>query len=543
MPRVVAVSALILAVFFCSPASRAPAAQQRTLAQVVGSAKPAVVFVVVATSNGAQSGTGFVVQSTTTTTTVITANHVVEGGTQVDVIFDSDEHKRYQAEVVKRDHKRDVAMLRVAVGNRPNLELEQPSDIQEGTSIVLIGYPLATLEFRRVQGDSLRPSVHSGIVSAIRFNGELIQFDAATYHGDSGAPIIDVTTGKVLAIVHGAELDPSYAAKGLEQTLPGSSFGPSSATIAAVMFGTPTQDNADTSGESMSTSSTVASAGGRSGANSASYRIGYGVPHEVVTNGDTGSGAQIDQAVESSALDRLTTYLKADNSLYLIPVDVPPSAVSNSQSLSGFCDDARLDGITVPTYSWSLTGGPRYNGYGAMVGYSGTAQATVSFFVFDCYGEPFFYEQKTKSENRYFAHRAPDREIVDMTNDLLDQLMNDFTQARAQHAGVWQGLLKTGIALDPSDTTLHSMMFFSKQPEGYKVFVVVPNGPADKAGVRVQDVILTVNGQDISSFTPDQLIAQVKMQSYTITVQRPGGTVTLTVHPEAYSDLLKELQH
>jgi hypothetical protein len=76
--------------------------------------------------------------------------------------------------------------------------------------------------------------------------------------------------------------------------------------------------------------------------------------------------------------------------------------------------------------------------------------------------------RKTKSENRYFAHRTPDREIVDMTDDLLDQLISDFSETRTSSSAAWTSLLKTGIAIDPSDSRFHSMMFVQKLPEGTK---------------------------------------------------------------------------
>jgi len=443
------VSALIIAL------AAAGTARALTVEQVVKKAKPATVFIVVATNSGAQSGTGFAVQSDSDSTTVVTANHVIEGETQVDVIFDSSEKKRYPAEIVRRDHVKDVAILKVHVGNRPTLSLESPDDVSEGMQIVLVGYPLATLEFRRLQGDELQPSVHTGIVSAIRFNGAILQFDAATYHGDSGGPIIDTDNGRVVAIVHGAELDPSYAARGLEPTLPGSSFGPSSSTIAAVMYETGPSSTDQASAESEESSGGTPAPAVAAAGTSSSFRVGYGIPHETVT-GDAQSGTEINQAIESAALDRLQGFLKQDNSLYLIPVNLDPSVVSDSQRLSGYCDDARLNALVFPAYSWTLTGGPRYNVYGAVLGYSGTATATVDLFVVDCYGIPFFLEQKSKSENRYFAHRAPDRELVDMTNDLLSQLMTDFGGQRAKYAAMWESLLKTGLNVDPTDGKLHS---------------------------------------------------------------------------------------
>lgn len=518
-------------------------AKALTVEQVVKKAKSATVFIVVATNNGAQSGSGFAVQSNADSTTIVTANHVVEGGTQVDVIFDGSEKKRYPAEVIRRDHVKDVAILKVHVGHRPFLSLESPDDVSEGMQIVLIGYPLATLEFHRVQGDALQPSVHTGIISAIRFNGAVLQFDAATYHGDSGGPIIDTDNGRVVAIVHGAELDPSYAARGLEQTLPGSSFGPSSSTIASVIYQTGTGNSPSISAQGEESSGSGPASNVAAAGTSSSYRVGYGIPHEVVTSGDPQFGNGINAAVESAAIDRLQEFLKQDNSLYLISVSPDASAMSDSQRLSGYCDDARLNALVLPSYSWGLTGGPRYNGYGHLMGYSGEATATVALFVFDCYGVPFFTEQKSKSENRYFAHRTPDREIVDMTNDLLSQLMSDFAAWRSQYAGAWQSLLKTGLAIDPTDGRLHSMLYFAKKPEGYQVISVAPNGPADRAGVKVQDIIEQVNGRDTDGMNISEIVGLMNASSYTLVLQRPGGNVTVTVHPEPYDQLVKELQH
>jgi S1-C subfamily serine protease len=520
------------------------------LAKLVASVRPAVVYVVVATDSGAQSGSGFVLRSDANTSTIVTANHVIEGETQVDVIFDSNEHERYPAQIVMRDHRRDVAILKVPAGHRHTLSLESARDTQEGTAIIVMGYPRVTLEFERIAGDDLRPTVHSGIVSAVRFNGEVIQFDALTDHGDSGGPIIDEATGRVVAIVHGAPLDPSYAARGLEQELPGSTYGPSASTVEAVLSGAPSTASiaAGTSGAETSAGRSGAVVGSssifsRAGANSASYRVGYGVPQSYTTEGSTDSSNSINEAVDASVLQRLQAYLQQENSLYLIPLKLSSEALSDSQHLSGYCDDSRVNALAIPAFAWNLTGGPRYNGYGVLVGYSGEAAVKIDFFVFDCFGMPFFAEQKTKTENRYFAHRQPDREIVDMANDLLDQVTSDFSVAKTQRAAAWNNLLKTGLSIDPSDRSYHSMMYFTKKPEGYQVLIVVANGPADQAGIKQKDIIEQVNGVDAASLSIDGLREQMNRPTYTVAVQRPGGTETITVHPSQYAELVRLLQH
>ena len=115
------------------------------LAKVVASVRPAVVYVVVATDSGAQSGSGFVLKSDANTSEIVTANHVIEGETQVDVIFDNNEHERYPAQVIMRDHRRDVAILKVPIGHRHTLSLESARDAQEGTAIIVMGYTPASL--------------------------------------------------------------------------------------------------------------------------------------------------------------------------------------------------------------------------------------------------------------------------------------------------------------------------------------------------------------------------------------------------------------
>jgi S1-C subfamily serine protease len=520
------------------------------LAQLVRSTRPAVVFVVVAMASGAQSGTGFVSSSDASTSTIITANHVIEGETHVDIIFDSDEHERYPARVIKRDHVRDVAVLAVDVGHRSTLLLDSARDIQEGASIIVIGYPLVTLEFRRLGGDALRPSVHSGIISAVRLNGEIVQFDAATYHGDSGAPIIDVSNGRVVALVHGVALDPSYAARGLEQALPGSSFGPSATTISAVLNGAGTSQSMIPNGSSTDTGSARIASGGKTaavasasvGATSASYRLGYDVPHLSVTKGSVDQGNDIDQALVASVEDRLVAFLKGDNALYLVPVHLNAQSVTDSEHLSGYCDDNRLNALAAPVYAWHLTGGPRYNSFGGIVGYSGTATVKMDLIVVDCFGFPFFAGEKTKSENRYFAHRTPEREIVDMANNLLDELTQDFEAARSARSAAWSNLLKTGIQIDPKDHDFHSLVALRKKSKGFAVVAIVPGGPADKAGIRVQDVILKIDENDASFLSLAELVGKMNTSEYIVSIQRPEGTLNVTVHPMHYAEIAKLLQ-
>ena len=502
---------LVLGLALLGAGTPAPSAPS-DLSSIVATAKPAVVFIVALGPSGTQSGSGFVIASSASETTVVTANHVVEGETQVDVIFDSNERERYTARIIKRDHLRDVAVLSVNIGNRPILKLAPIESIREGMNIALIGYPMATIAFKKINGDALRPSIHGGIVSAIRLNGELVQFDAATYHGDSGAPILDARTGNVIAIVHGAELDPSYVARGLEQALPGSAFGPSSATIAAVFNGA-------------STAAATAAAGTPARSSSA-YRLGYFL---APSGNATGLAKDIDDAFRSKVVDRIPSVFTEHNEIYLIPIKLTKREFQSVSALSGKCEDDNVDGVIMPTYTWS------YSSQAARVG--------VALDIADCHGFTYYSEKKEKTENPAFAHRTPAEEMVDMGNDLVDRLLADFSTYREQHLGAWKSLTSVGLAIDPATPGRYAMMFFRKVPDGIRVVDVVPNGPAERAGLRVDDIIASVDGNPAASMSTDDFAKLLDNPSVTFTVLRPGGPVSIVLHTLSYNELLQSLAH
>nr|WP_184300709.1 serine protease [Roseateles oligotrophus] len=119
--------------------------------------------------------------------------------------------------ILQLDRERDLALLRVDGAALPPLVLALDGEAQEGTSIAFMGFPIGgALGFSFV--------THRGIVSSIApialpqvgaqvlseksirkiregsFN--ILQLDATAYPGNSGGPVFDVVSGKVVGVIN-----------------------------------------------------------------------------------------------------------------------------------------------------------------------------------------------------------------------------------------------------------------------------------------------------------------------------------------------------
>ncbi len=120
-----------------------------------------------------------------------------------------------RAKVSAADKGHDVALLKFNGGPLPALKLAEDDDVEEGQEIAFTGFPIGAVL-------GLYPVTHRGIVSAItpiaiplpstrkldsvmikRLQGgfEVLQLDATAYPGNSGSPLFDPATGKVVGIV------------------------------------------------------------------------------------------------------------------------------------------------------------------------------------------------------------------------------------------------------------------------------------------------------------------------------------------------------
>lgn len=121
---------------------------------------------------------------------VLTAAHVVDRAETVSVKLGAG--PALEAQVLRVHRERDVALLRVAGREYPNLPLATaPTPVGHG--LYVMGSPLS---------EALSASVSRGVVSGIRRLGThtLLQTDARINPGNSGGPLVD-ERGRVIGIV------------------------------------------------------------------------------------------------------------------------------------------------------------------------------------------------------------------------------------------------------------------------------------------------------------------------------------------------------
>jgi serine protease Do len=166
-------------------------------------------------------GTGFVVGDGTL---VATNFHVLpegadsESGPHMAVLAGRTEDalSLRSARVVGTDREHDLALLKI---DGPGLPALQFDDVpaREGQAVALIGFPIAGVL-------GFAPVTHRGIVASITTvalpaasarqldprailrlregNFEVLQLDATAYPGNSGGPLLDIASGRVIGIVN-----------------------------------------------------------------------------------------------------------------------------------------------------------------------------------------------------------------------------------------------------------------------------------------------------------------------------------------------------
>jgi S1-C subfamily serine protease len=199
------------------------------LEALIVAAKPSVVAVGVFNPTGSPRfgfrGSGFVVGAGNL---VVTNAHVLPevipaGGTEgslavvVPRLGVSENAAMRAAKLLGVDRTHDLALLQIDGPPLPALDLAEASGAREGAAVAIIGFPIGgALGFT--------PVTHRGIVSSITgialpapgaqsLNSQAInrlrqgsfdiyQLDATAYPGNSGGPVLEVETGKVIAVIN-----------------------------------------------------------------------------------------------------------------------------------------------------------------------------------------------------------------------------------------------------------------------------------------------------------------------------------------------------
>jgi len=477
----------------------APPAPPLGFPELYKSIKPSVVYILTTLPSGRASGSGFVYDSDASETIIATAAHVVANAVRVEVVLDSDISKRVSAKILQNDAKRDVAFLSIPVGNRKPLRMADRDQIVEGTTIAAIGYPRAATVFETMSGDDLRPSVHMGIISAVRVNGELIQIDAQTDHGDSGGPIVDTKTGRVIGIVRGALLDPTYLAAGVQQALPGTGFAASSTVVYGVRNGLISATKTATATPSSATAS---------GSNS-EYRVAFIMPS--VTPTAAMNPTMVTVITELMGFyTRFRSHFTADNSLYAIAG--PGNILTlDATQLRTVCDNLHVNGVMLPTYNMSFK--------------DSVLKTEAGFYVEDCSGVPYYGRVVRTAHDR--TPRLTNDVLITAGNDAIDQNLKQFDEYRDTHRDTWMALLKSGAPVDsPAKHVLATMILSDGQ---YRVAHLNPIGTGAKAGLKEGDLISAVDGKPIEPGTLTWELALAIDTATTVEVKRPDGTITITL--------------
>jgi serine protease Do len=195
------------------------------LAAVIATARPSVLPVGTFSATDSPRfgfrGTGFVVGDGTM---VVTNFHVLPAGAETEsgpamVVMTqrgAEAGQLRRARVLSTDRPRDLALLKLEGPALAPLQLDEPGAGREGQSIALIGFPIGgTLGFAPVTHRGIIASITTAALPAANAqqldpravlrlregNLEIFQLDATAYPGNSGSPVLDADSGRVLGVV------------------------------------------------------------------------------------------------------------------------------------------------------------------------------------------------------------------------------------------------------------------------------------------------------------------------------------------------------
>jgi len=165
-------------------------------------------------------GSGFVVGDgkVVVTNAHVTAKELATDHLEQFAVFYRKDRKAYMllADIVATDDEHDLALLSLHDGQLPAMEIGDSFKVREGEPYAFTGYPIGQIL-------GLFPVTHRSIIAAISPNVipvmatrdlnvgmvkklqapyDVFQLDATAYPGNSGSPLYDETSGKVVGIIN-----------------------------------------------------------------------------------------------------------------------------------------------------------------------------------------------------------------------------------------------------------------------------------------------------------------------------------------------------
>ncbi|WP_322498943.1 Do family serine endopeptidase [Lyticum sinuosum] len=127
---------------------------------------------------------------------IVTNNHVVDGAEEITVTLNNSGVMGYRAKLIGQDSKTDLALIKIeSKENLPYLNFDDVSKLRVGDPVFAVGNPFGL-------GGTVTQGIISAKSRAINANGlgDDIQTDAAINRGNSGGPLCNSKTGKVLGV-------------------------------------------------------------------------------------------------------------------------------------------------------------------------------------------------------------------------------------------------------------------------------------------------------------------------------------------------------
>jgi S1-C subfamily serine protease len=140
-------------------------------------------------------GTGFVVASGTWGTRILTDAHVVADSHNL--VARIGDKKSAPAHVIATSNEDDdVAIVETAIPNSTVAELGTSRAVEPGSAIGVLGYPIPDAFEDERLGTTV--SLYTGRIASVRRGA--LELDVPIIPGESGGPVFDAQTGKVIGI-------------------------------------------------------------------------------------------------------------------------------------------------------------------------------------------------------------------------------------------------------------------------------------------------------------------------------------------------------